>query len=214
MVKKISAVLLVLAMLLTFCACGADNNIAGKWKTTIDLSEMMNAYMSETIGAETPADAKIAITLVMTLRDDGTFTIDADRDTLSADLSAYMSEISDVLLELVYAEAEAMGMTREDFDAQVQLAYNMTTEEYVASAYGGMDLSSSFDVMEAAEGVYKVDGDKLLFADTKDELSESDYVKFTLKDGKLTFVSVEGDGIPSEAMEMVNDSTLPWVFTK
>ena len=75
--KKIIALSLCLVLVLSLCACGAKEDLTGKWTTTINMAESYNAEMAaaDPTMAEYMSLDSFNIPLVLELKADGTYTM-------------------------------------------------------------------------------------------------------------------------------------------
>ena len=123
--------------------------------STIDLQGKWEAEMSasaEDMGLDMEGfEGELALRISMDLGNDGTMTMGfttVNNDEFCDAMSAFM-------LNAMYAEFEAQGVSKEDGDAAMVEYYGMTTEEYVEAIMAEMDFSAYFESM-SMKGVYYV----------------------------------------------------------
>lgn len=131
----------------------ATADIQGKWAYSFTMS-------GEMMGVE-GFDKGIDCILYMELCNDGTavltFAVE-DTEKLEKDMIEY-------LMDMVYAELAAAGLSKEDADAAILEAYGMTLEEYASYAVKQEDLAGKLsDIRE--EMVYYVEDGKLYMGDS------------------------------------------------
>ena len=131
----------------------ATAEFQGKWAFRFTMSgEMMDLDDFE---------QGIDCILYLELRNDGTSVLyleAADPETLEKDMAEY-------LLEMIYAQFAASGISKADADAAVQSNYGMSMEAYVALAVQQMDLPGVLSEMRV-ENVYYVENGMLYMNET------------------------------------------------
>ena len=124
----------------------------GNWVAQFNMSgEMMDLP-----GFESGIDCY----LYLDLRNDGTATLSID----AVDVAAMEADITDYLVQLMYEELAAAGLSKEDADAAIQEAYGMSLQEYAMFAVKEMDMASLFQQM-TIDMVYYVEDGKMYMAE-------------------------------------------------
>ena len=143
--KRIIAVLLTLMMALSLTACSGDDNaqVAGTWKWNCDITEMFQEGVNQGAGMDLSTDATMEMVFVLKLNEDGTYTLNVDRDALKTSLQTYIDALIPVAVEMIYQQLEDQGMNRADID-EAMAAEGVTVEEYVQQM---MDASIDVDQM-------------------------------------------------------------------
>ena len=131
----------------------ATVDIQGKWAYSFTMS-------GEMMGVE-GFDKGIDCILYMELCNDGTAVLTfAVEDTEKLE-----KDMTESLMDIVYAELAAAGLSKEDADAEILEAYGMTLEEYASYAVKQEDLAGKLsDIRE--EMVYYVEDGKLYMGDS------------------------------------------------
>ncbi len=116
--KRIIAVLLTLMMALSLTACSGDDNakVAGTWKWNCDMTEMFQEGVNQGAGMDLSTDATMEMVFVLKLNEDGTYTLNVDRDALKTSLQTYIDALIPVAVEMIYQQLEDQGMNRADID--------------------------------------------------------------------------------------------------
>lgn len=116
--KRIIAVLLTLMMALSLTACSGDDNaqVAGTWKWNCDITEMFQEGVNQGAGMDLSTDATMEMVFVLKLNEDGTYTLNVDRDALKTSLQTYIDALIPVAVEMIYQQLEDQGMNRADID--------------------------------------------------------------------------------------------------
>ena len=93
--KRIIAVLLTLMMALSLTACSGDDNaqVAGTWKWNCDMTEMFQEGVNQGAGMDLATDATMEMVFVLKLNEDGTYTLNVDRDALKTSLQTYIDAL-------------------------------------------------------------------------------------------------------------------------
>lgn len=147
--KRIIAVLLTLMMALSLTACSGDDNakVAGTWKWNCDMTEMFQEGVNQGAGMDLSTDATMEMVFVLKLNEDGTYTLNVDRDALKTSLQTYIDSLIPVAVEMIYQQLEDQGMNRADID-EAMAAEGVTVEEYVQQM-----MDASIDVDQMMDGL-------------------------------------------------------------
>ena len=220
--KKLLALLLVLAMVFTLCACGnndgnsdkddddkdivqnddkkededEEETIVGKWTGEIDLAVILSEVPEfedlDKEMRELVMPDDIGIKITFKFEEDGTASVSGD---VKGALEDYVDQVTNNLVDYVEEMLEAEGVSKKDFED----AYGMSLEDYASQMMeeGFEEALEEAEVKMAfdSEGEYKLDGDKLYFGEDG-EFEE--YFKIDLDGDKLTFKNYSGDDKGSE----------------
>lgn len=167
--KRIIAVLLTLMMALSLTACSGDDNakVAGTWKWNCDITELFQEGVNQGAGMDLSTDATMEMVFVLKLNEDGTYTLNVDRDALKTSLQTYIDALIPVAVEMIYQQLEDQGMNRADID-EAMAAEGVTVKEYVQQM---MDASIDVDQMmdgladENESGYFRAAKGKLYLSD-------------------------------------------------
>lgn len=109
--KRIIAVLLTLMMALSLTACSGDDNakVAGTWKWNCDMTEMFQEGVNQGAGMDLATDATMEMVFVLKLNEDGTYTLNVDRDALKTSLQTYIDSLVPAAVEMIYQQLEDQG---------------------------------------------------------------------------------------------------------
>ena len=174
--KKITkiavALLLVASLLLCMVACGEDEGkaLVGTWTSEINISDALKESFDQA-GQDISVDAPFILSLVFTFGEDGSAELYIDEATL-ASAASYSDALSVALEDIMYAEAEAAGMTREQFDA-IMAEQGMSVQELCAQTAGELvkEMETSLSGQETfIEGYYTAKDGKLYLEEEKEDL--------------------------------------------
>ncbi len=187
------AAVILLAAALSFASCGAGEGIVGKWKTSIDFGEVMNAS-GEDVSAMFDASSLEGKTvdLVVEFKDNGKYVADFDQDQIKE----VMTSLMEPLLESLAGSA---GMSIDD----------------VLKAQGASSIEELIDAqLNSSEGEdpYHHEGD-YTYEDGKLTLEKSE-IKVELSGDTLKFVEVNNSESDAEENAMLSEALLPLVFTR
>lgn len=215
--QKLSAILIALVLMLSLVACGAseEKQLVGTWTTELDISSAINDQLAALQLGSTP-DVALIMPMVLTLKEDNTYTFSADADKFADSFTDYMEAYKDILKDAMYAEGESSNMTRDEFDAAMAEMYGMNVPDYIDAMFEQMNLESMFDGLEdemTETGVWKAADGKLFIEEAEADFSDDNYVSYKLDGSKLTFESVTGDTLDLDELEDMGIS-LPLVFSK
>lgn len=216
-VKSLALCLLALVLVLALVGCGGKSDLPGTYRVELDASSAMNSALTQLgLSEDDLADLTLIVPYTLTLNEDGTFTMVADKDAIASSLHAYLQGCSSAIEELLYKTAEESGLSREDFDAAFEQSTGSSVSDYVAEQLSQLDEEELLSSLEEDDdsGVYKAADGKLYFEDQEADFSEDNYVSYTLEDGKLTFTSVTGDTLELQGLSEMVDDLFPMVFTK
>lgn len=161
--KKAAALLLVLAMVFSLCACG-KSELVGTWEGRVDMTELVLSEVDEVmseLGAAFGDDLELPsvmdyvqtldIRYTMVFNEDGTYSsqvtqedIDAMMETLKAGFGDYLRQLYFVLLrETMYQ----MGLTQEINSVEdLENFLGLTIDEAIYEALG-MDVEDYMDLV-------------------------------------------------------------------
>ena len=124
--KRVITALLAALLVLSLAACGSGvetKKLAGTWTCTIDVTDRMNAAAEQALGlSAADGAAKMPLQLVLTVTEDGAYTLRYDSDAARTALDAYATALHPAAVESVYAAAEEQGLSREEYDAAMEKA--------------------------------------------------------------------------------------------
>lgn len=108
--KRVITVLLAVLLVLSLAACGSGvetKKLAGTWTCTIDVTDRMNAAAEQALGlSAADGTAQMPLQLVLTVAEDGAYTLRYDSDAVRTALDAYAAALRPAAVESVYAAAE------------------------------------------------------------------------------------------------------------
>lgn len=194
MIKRIGAIALLLAMLLSLCACGSsEKELVGTWRAEMDLSDALteSSGIAESLGLEDlTVDAELILSLELKLNADNTFVLSLDAEEFADSINSYMTALIDVIVEETYKAGEAEGATREQIDESAGGDLGSLYEE----ALGDVDWEELLlSEIEEETGIWKLEGNQLYIANNESEMGEAAASSFVYKNGKLILDVSESD---------------------
>ncbi len=199
--KRVITVLLAVLLVLSLAACGSGvetKKLAGTWTCTIDVTDRMNAAAEQALGlSAADGAAKMPLQLVLTVTEDGAYTLRYDSDAVRTALDAYAAALHPAAVESVYAAAEEQGLSREEYDAAMEKA-GITMDDMVAAIFAGVDEEELLSLLTgrsaAITGYCRAESGQLYLADTAAELAETaDCLSYTLSDRTMTWTDAQGE---------------------
>ena len=190
--KKLLCLLLALVMVLSLAACSESDSgskrgkkdkeeeeevvaleeaIIGTWTVEINFTEEM-------LGLDGMSIEGIPVTL--TFNDEGEVTLgfsDESAEILEEKMLVMMTD-------MIYAEKEAEGMSRDEVDELFETYYGMSVSDYMVDALKEFGVSDMLAEIEETSD-YEVDGDKLTIDGTE--------MTAEVKGDKLTITECEDD---------------------
>lgn len=190
-ISKIVTMLLACIMLFSLVGCGKSDTgkaLYGTWSMDVDLSQELNRQMGDDFAG---SDGKLVITMKFDFNEDGSFKMYVDSDALKESFATWLDSFATFSLDVMYAQFEDMGLSREEADELVQSQYNCTMEEYIRDT---MESSVNVDAMAAEmkmEGIWEAKGDKLYMSED-DEIDVNRFDIFSVSGDTLTLNLPEG----------------------
>ena len=217
--KKAAALLLVLAMVFSLCACG-KSELVGTWQGRLDMTEQVRQEVDQTMAQmeslvsgdrELPQMSdyldNIILTYTIAFNEDGTYIsevdqagIDAMAETMKVGLADYVRQLFFVLL---CETLEQMGVTQElnsveeletflgiSMDEAISESLGMTLDEYM-----DMMVDEGFQESIASEGLsgvgnFKNKDGKLYMSDGLDYQVDPAYYETYELDGDTLTINV------------------------
>lgn len=212
--KRFIAVLLTLMMALSLTACSGDDNakVAGTWKWNCDVTESFQEGVNQGAGMELSTDATVEIVFVLNLNEDGTYTLEVDRDALKASLQAYVDSLTPVAVEMIYQQLEDQGMNRADIDEAME-AEGVTVEGYMKQMLDAMidvDQLTEGLAEESDSGYFRAAKGKLYLSDKADTFSDDSCAEYTLSGSTMQWTSADTDFI-GELADIGVELPIQWV---
>lgn len=211
---RLAALLLTAAMLFTaFAACRKSDEqlIIGKWKADIDFSGTLRG-MIEKEGAAAGMDVSdmdfsgISLKIAYTFEKDGSFTAEADEESVSAMVKRMGYLMGELIKKSVQTEDSSIG------DAELLAAMGIRSWEDLGDKLidrKNIDLNGL-----TGKGTYKLEGGRLkLMQQLEDGKTQNYSYEYTLAKKELKFVSVEAEGMSDDDKESLAQ-TLPIVFER
>ena len=237
--KRVITVLLAVLLALSLAACGSGvetKKLAGTWTCTVDVTDRMNAAAEQALGlSAADGAAKMPLQLVLTVTEDGAYTLRYDSDAARTALDAYAAALHPAAVESVYAAAEEQGFSREEYDAAMEKA-GITAAHcasvgigspgtcdsangVVVAIFAGVDEEELLSLLTgrsaALTGYCRAESGQLYLADTAAELAETaDCLSYTLSDGTMTWTDAQGE-LSSQLTEQEQELLrVPLTWTK
>ncbi|MCH5147646.1 MAG: hypothetical protein J1F61_06610 [Clostridiales bacterium] len=183
MLKKTLAVTLaVVFVLFAFASCGKKSDIVGNWKISLEFGELINSMVEDELSQDLGMDfsfdfSKIKIDIYLNIKDNGTYTISIDEDSMSSAID----DIVDVVVDGMIDALADMGVSMDDLGMSASefrdyLAQYMDKD----SLMGELDLEGS--------GKYKDNGTELIL-----DGDDNSVIKYSVNGNKITVdIAVEG----------------------
>lgn len=220
--KRVITALLAVLLALSLAACGSGvetKKLAGTWTCTIDVTDRMNAAVEQALGLSRRRDgaAKMPLQLVLTVTEDGAYTLRYDSDAVRTALDAYAAALHPAAVESVYAAAEEQGFSREEYDAAMEKA-GITMDDMVAAIFAGVDEEELLSLLTgrsaALTGYCRAESGQLYLADTAANWRDGGLPELYLSDGTMTWTDAQGE-LSSQLTEQEQELLrVPLTWTK
>ena len=212
--KKITAMLLCLVLVLSLCACGAKENLVGTWKANIELADLMNKEIAAS-GDEAMAEAmnleSFQLPLILELREDGTCTMKVDPEAMAASADKLATDLTEGLKAYFVTMLEQQGLEVED-PTEVLTIMGLDLDALVAEMKDQF-LSEDTFAEFTMESKYKAEDGKIYFSDDlESEINADEYNTYTLKGDTLTLDV--GNMVIEEGQEDMAAYMFPMTLTR
>ena len=202
--KRVTAVLTVLAMLLMMTACGgtqSDVSVVGKWQGEVDYAGVVNAFMAENdvLAASGATLDGASVTATYTFLEDGTATCELDKTALNDKLMVVFKEILTPMMGMLG------GTSVDEYIAQS----GQTNEELIRSLFTDAVYDSIVNAFRF-EGTYEMKNGKLAVT-VNGHTAQS---KVTLDGETLTVASPVGTTTTSALQETAVKALFPLTLKK
>ena len=201
--KKVFSVILCLVMLLALTGCGSKQDaIIGTWEGSYDMSESLNAGMSSQdpeLG-EYLRVSEFALRYTMTFREDGTYTIAGDRESLEEAIAIAQVEIEEGLIKYIeyILHAQGIEMDAREFMEMAGLSVEALMEDSFSESIREEIMASL-----TMEGNYSVkDGMLMLSQDLTSQPDEAVYELYSIEGDTLTIDKGTAETVDA-ALEMI-----------
>lgn len=185
-----------------------QEKLIGTWEGELDMTEAIMQQVGA--GAEGLEIEDFSVTAVFTFKEDGTYTMAFDEDSVEDAFDGLVEDLSVFMEDMMKEQAEAAGMTLE----QLMEAAGMTMDDLVDMVVQSLEEEDLVDTLveeSKTEGKYEAKDGKLYTTDDPDEdIDEDVYDTYTLEGDVLTLTATYG----SDADENLIKSVYPVVLKK
>lgn len=226
--KRIAAVLLTLITVLSLTACSLINRnpLEGTWEWTVDYVKVLQAIIPEKLAPEFPPEARLELTVLLNLNEDGTYLFSLDQEGLCDEVLAFSEAMIPWAVEYEYRKMELFGMSREKYD-KLLAASGTTVEKNVRKQYeeeAEQWRSGSADTLAYLQqlgfryfsGSYHT-ADGVLYLSRDDSVELGEGIEYTLRGRSMQWgeaVSPE-DSEENQQIQLLEESgLLPMVWVK
>lgn len=192
-IKKITAMILVLAMTFALAGCGNESGkLVGKWGMEYDMHDAVLEEMGDEF-----ADFKssLVVTIFFDFKEDGTLEMSVDEAEFADHYAEWLDDFADYAANYIYDSNP--NYSKEDIDS----VYAPSVKEYIKSMMEEQVKAEDITSEMHATGVYKARNGKI-FISQDDSVDETSYDLYTISGDTLTFE------LPKNA-ETDEDSILP-----
>lgn len=188
--KKLTALLLALALALGLTACGSSEStrLVGTWQCVMDITKQIDTEVSDALDTEYASEVPMQMFLTAVFNEDGTFTVGVDVTATVASFTAYIQAMKPAIVELCYQEGEKLGMNREQYDnalAQIDLS----VDGLVDSVLSAFDISALLGDLDSdiIAGSYKTEKGRLYLSESSSSFTAEESVGYTLSGSTMTW---------------------------
>lgn len=210
--KKLTALLLALALALGLTACGSNEStrLVGTWQCVMDITKQIDTEVSDALDTEYASEVPMQMFLTAVFNEDGTFTVGVDVTATVASFAAYIQAMKPAIVELCYQEGEKLGMTREQYDnalAQIDLS----VDGLVDSVLSAFDISALLGDLDSdiIAGSYKTEKNRLYLSENGSGFTAEESVGYTLSGSTMTWN--DDNALLADLEDMGISSSLKWV---
>lgn len=194
MKRTICLVLVTILILSSLAGCAKDSDaLIGTWEGEVNYAGYFNQGLQSVAGealAEYWTVENFPITLILTFREDGTYSMTVDRDKLNhtiVDLKKKLTKgLRDFIQDLI--DASESDMSVDDFMSSMDMDMNAMIEEAV-----GPDIVDALIKDCTYEGNFTAEGGKLYTsASLANSINKSIYENYEITQNTLTLMSIVG----------------------
>lgn len=188
--KKITALLLALALALGLTACGGSESkqLVGTWQCAVDITTQLDKEISGAMDTGYTSETPMQLQLSAAFQKDGSFTLQMDADASAASFRAYIQALKPTIVELAYQEAEKQGMTRAEYDTALADT-GLTADSLADSILSAFDVDALLGGIEGdmPSGRYKLADGRLYLSDGSGSFKLEESVACTLSGSTMTW---------------------------
>lgn len=187
--KRILSMLLLVSMLVCLLAgCGSSDpkDLPGTWYAQMDISENVNVLLEAMLGTDVYAVKDMTVTMVLTLKNDGMYLLEADTHSVAEAFGDMMLQIEEILKKNIED-----SITDEDLILSAEEYLNLsgtTMEETMDELAVSLEEAGLVDELlfsTTSQSSWFADASKLTFGATA--------FSYKLKGDNLTISGGEGD---------------------
>ena len=188
--KKFLSMLLIAAMMLCLLAgCGSNDPKAlpGTWYATMDIAEHLNPILENMLGTNIYKVKDLNVTLVLTLKNDGMYLLEADGVSVSNAFRSMLLQIEETMTTLIedsIAQEEELLLSAEEYLNMSGTTMEETMDE-LAAGLEEAGLVEEIVFSTTSQSSWFADEAKLTFGATE--------FSYKLKGDKLTISGGNGD---------------------
>lgn len=210
--KKLTALLLALALALGLTACGSNEStrLVGTWQCVMDITKQIDTEISDALDTEYASEVPMQMFLTAVFNEDGTFTLGVDVTATVTSFTAYIQALKPAIVELSYQEAEKQGMTRKEYD-EALAQIGLTADGLVDSILSAFDISTLLGDLDSdiIAGSYKTEKDRLYLSENDSGFTAEESVGYTLSGSTMTWN--DDNALLADLEDIGISSSLKWV---
>jgi len=189
-------------MMISLCACAKatpSTEIEGTWRCDIDVTEVMNSTLAESLGVEEiESDVTLIFPLELTFNADQSCYFKYDQEAITDSFTVYLEWLTDWVVDYMMDQMVAeTGFTPDVIDAFIESEYGMSFEDYVKAIMDqNIDLDALFnDSTMETSGYYVLNDNKIYLGHTLNGIdAEGDnYISYAIDEDTLSFIDFAGD---------------------
>jgi hypothetical protein len=206
------AAVMLLTALLSCAGCATDaDKLVGTWVGEVNYAEYFNQGLQSVAGeglAEYWAVDNFPITLILTFRDDGTYSMTVDRDKLNSTIETLKKKLTRGLRSFIQdlIDASESMMTVDEFMESMDMSLDGMIQEAI-----GPEIVEALVNECTYEGNFSVKNGKLFTsAALAYRVDESMYEVYEVTDNTLTLLQIVG----SDGNSLLNQSLYPFTLLR
>ena len=207
--KKFTALLLAVAMLVSLNGCFGPPEIVGTYETEVDLKDLVVENFDRGFGTQDDTLSlanylsEFSLTLTFVFNQDGTYQISVAPDSIVDSLNHLKSAVLPLMEDLIFHQFQEkftpFGFGIESH-ADLEAIVGMTWDEVFQSAFGKSEEQFIADLVDESfidalttefvtEGNFKAKDGKLYLSKSLDtQISEDSYETYKIEDGYITIL--------------------------
>lgn len=196
MLKRLVCGIILIALLLCMCACGAEEEVSlvGQWNCKINLRETVAQMVGGLVELDESLEP-VTIVVDIVFRENGTYTIMYDQDHIGQQIDLFIDSAWDSVVKQL---AEKSSLPIDQIESAIQS--KGLTKDLLKETF---DLASIFSEFENLEGYWKLEENMLFLSASEEGLNNANPIEINLQANRFSVTSLDAMLIPGASRAVV-----------